>query len=97
MTRRALVINVECFGEARCYRRHHAGPLHGCPPVSAAGSISREVFSAMRLLILAGKIGGRTESVFQPKRKSVAAPHTLPWHAPIPQRAWSFAARHDFC
>ena len=41
----------------------------------------------------AGKIGGRTESCFHPKRNSVAGPQILPWHGPIPQRVCNFAAR----
>ena len=47
------------------------------------------------LLTLTGKIGGRTDSAFQPNRNSVAAPQILPWHGPIPQRVCNLAARQE--
>jgi hypothetical protein len=43
----------------------------------------------------AGNIGGRTDSARHPKINSAAAPHTRPWHAPIPQRVCNFALRHS--
>ena len=50
-----------------------------------------------RLSTRTGKTGGRTESGFHLKRNSVAGPHILPWQGPMPQRVYSFAARHDEC
>src|ERR1700728_2349743 len=50
--------------------------------------------TVLRLSTRAGKTGGRTDSIPHPKRTFAAAPHTRPWHAPIPQRVFNFASRH---
>ena len=52
------------------------------------------VVVVIKLLTRAGRTGGRTDSMPQPKIIFAAAPHTRPWHAPMPQRDKSFASRH---
>ena len=42
-----------------------------------------------------GKRGGRELRESQPYSTEAAAPHTRPWHAPMPQRVWSFACVHE--
>ena len=62
------------------------------PRISVARQASSQQSSSNNVPIRAGTSGVRGTGGVQPNSARAAAPHTRPWHAPIPQRDCSFAA-----